>query len=124
MYNLRDIKLGLVPKTVKAKKPIAPRSEKRKQEQKEYVKIVKEMLATDPNCEIREEGCQVKASGLHHMKKRSPATFLDRKWLKRSCDNCNTWCELYPLQAIEKGHSVSKHLPPSLSLTMTKKLTQ
>jgi len=114
MYDRLSIKLGLVP--AKEKKPyrIPARSDKRKQEQKEYVKIVKEMLATDPNCEIREEGCQVKASGLHHMKKRSPATFLDRKFLKRACDNCQTWVEIHPLEAIEKGHSVSKHLPSVL----------
>ena len=97
-------------KVVEDKKPapIAKQSDKRKVDQRAYVKIVKEMLAENPNCEIKEDGCKGKASGLHHMKKRSPATFLDRKFLKRSCDSCNSWAELHPLEAIEKGHSISK----------------
>ncbi len=69
---------------------------------------MKEMLAENPNCEIKEDGCQTKATGLHHQKKRSPATFLDKKFLKRACDNCNSWAELHPMEAIEKGHSISK----------------
>lgn len=83
-------------------------SEKRKVEQKEYVQIVKEMIAVDPLCSIKEEGCQGLATGLHHQKKRSPATFLDRRFLIRSCDNCNSYCEIFPLEAIIKGYSISK----------------
>jgi hypothetical protein len=99
------------PKPEKKQTPIPKISKKRKADQKEYVKIVKEMLSIDPNCEIKESGCQVKASGLHHKKKRTPATFLDKRFLKRSCDNCNLWCELHPIEAIHKGHSISKHKP-------------
>lgn len=110
-YDRLSIKLGLTPKVEKAKKPIKQRSEKRVKEQKEYVKIVKEMLTENPNCDIKEDGCQTVATGLHHLRKRSPATWLDKRWLKRACDNCNSWVELHPLEAIEKGHSISKHLP-------------
>lgn len=83
-------------------------SEKRKKDKKEYLKIVAEMLAENPLCEIKEKGCQILASGLHHQKKRSPATYLDKKFLKRACDCCQTWCEIYPVEAIKKGHSYSK----------------
>lgn len=96
------------PVVKKVKPGIAKVSEKRKVDQREYVKIVAEMLAEDPNCHIKETGCQRLASGLHHQKKRSPATFLDKRFLKRACDNCQTWCEIYPLEAIAKGHSLSK----------------
>ena len=89
-------------------KPVAYQSDKRKEDQKEYRKIVKEMLAETPNCEIMETGCQGKATGLHHQKKRSPATLLDKRFLKRACDSCNLWCEIHPLEAIDKGHSISK----------------
>lgn len=98
------------PVEEKPKKGIAKVSDKRKVDQRAYVKIVKELLSENPNCEIKEDGCQGKASGLHHMKKRSPATFLDKKFLKRACDNCNAWCEIHPLEAIEKRHSISKHI--------------
>lgn len=108
--HLQLVKLGIEqPTGAKQKKPVKKVSEKRKVEQKEYVKIVKEMMKVSDRCEIREEGCQGKASGLHHMKKRSPATFLDKSFLKRACDSCNAWCELHPLEAIERGHSISKH---------------
>ena len=101
-------KNGAVTVDRKKAAPIAKRSDKRKVDQKEYVKIVASMLKENPLCEIKEDGCQIKASGLHHQKKRSPATFLDKQFLKRSCDSCNSWAELHPLESIEKGHSISK----------------
>ena len=96
------------PVVKKAQKGIAKVSEKRKAEQKEYVKIVAEMLAENPDCAIKETGCQTIASGLHHQRKRTPATFLDKRFLIRACSNCNLWVELHPLEAIAKGHSLSK----------------
>lgn len=85
----RAIMMGLQPKAGKKEPvPIAKQSEKRKIDHKQYRKIVKEMLLENPNCEIKEQGCQGKASGLHHQKKRTPATYLDKKFLKRSCGNC------------------------------------
>ena len=107
-YCIRRAVGSLVPDVIKKVYNIPPRSKKRIVEQKEYVAIVKEKLAENDKCDIKEEGCQIFASGLHHQKKRSPATFLDVKFLKRSCDNCQTWCEIFPLEAIAKGHSVSK----------------
>lgn len=111
MQDRLAIKNGTKPPAEKKKQqPIAKMSAKRKVEQRQYKKIVDEMLVINPNCEIKEMGCQGKASGLHHQKKRTPATFLDKRFLKISCDNCNLWCELHPLEAIQKGHSISKHL--------------
>jgi hypothetical protein len=109
--ELAAIRNGDRPKTTGKKVPekVEKVSDKRKIEQQKYRKIVAEMMAESNECEIKEDGCQFFASGLHHMKKRSPVTFLDKNFLKRSCDNCNSWCELHPLEAIEKGHSVSKH---------------
>jgi len=109
LQKLQQLKLTGKVVEVKAKTPLPKVSEKRKAEKKEYVKIVAEMIKSDPFCEIREDGCQGKATGLHHMKKRSPATYLDKRFLKRACDNCNAWVELHPLEAMQKGHSISKH---------------
>lgn len=88
---------------------IPKRSDKRKEEQKEYVKIVKEMLKANPNCEIKVEGCKVKATGLHHKVKRSPKTWLKKENLMRACDSCNLWVELHPIEAMAKGFTISKH---------------
>lgn len=98
---------GVKPKAVPAKK-----SAKRKIEHKEYKKIVKEMLAENPLCEIKEEGCAIVAEGLHHKQKRLPSNYLDRDNLMRACNNCNSWIENNPLEAIEKGYSISKHIKP------------
>lgn len=109
LIERRKRMLGISAPPEKEKlKAIAKQSDKRKVDQKAYRKIVKEMLAENPNCEIKEEGCEKVATGLHHQKKRTPATFLDKRYLIRSCNNCNLWVELHPLEAIEKGYSLSK----------------
>lgn len=90
-------------------KQIAKKSEKSKGTHKEYIKLVKEMMAESNLCEIKEQGCQVKASGLHHKAKRSPKNLLDRNNLLRACNNCQLWIENNPLESLEKGYSVSKH---------------
>ena len=107
-YNRFEAKMNAVKKDKSKPYKIPVMSAKRKANQKDYVTIVKEMLSINPNCDIKQDGCQIKATGLHHQKKRSPATFLDKRYLIRACDSCNSWAELYPLQAIEKGISLSK----------------
>jgi hypothetical protein len=103
--------LGIKPAEEKkeVKKPINKQSEKRKVEQKKYRKIVTEMMAVSDRCEIKQEGCTGKATGLHHKQKRTPKNFLQKTNLLRSCDNCNTWVENNPEEAMEKGFSISKH---------------
>jgi hypothetical protein len=96
------------PKPEKAKTKIAAKSEKRKADQKEYVKIVKAMLLENPNCEIREPGCQGKATGLHHKQKRGPKNFLLRVNLVRSCSSCNMWVELNSEKSLLSGLTVSR----------------
>lgn len=105
-----NLKLGLKTNLVKEANKIPIKSVKRIVEEKLYKKIVKEMLAENPNCEIKETGCQVKATGLHHITKRSPKNYTDRNNLKRACNNCQLWVELNPIEAIEKRHSKSKYL--------------
>jgi hypothetical protein len=98
-------------KPSKEQKKIAARSDKRVKDQKEYVKIVKSMLAENPNCEIKMEGCQTKATGLHHKQKRGPKNFLDRANLMRSCDNCQLFVELNSKTALSKGFTISRFKP-------------
>ena len=107
-YCISHAKYFAGPKVKKLPIGVNKVSDKRKVEQKQYVQIVKEMIDEDPLCSIKEDGCQILATGLHHQKKRSPATFLDQNFLIRACDNCNSFCELFPLEAIAKGYSISK----------------
>lgn len=100
-------------KPVKERKAIPKRSPKRVEEQAEYVALVKKMLAENSACEIKAPGCTKKAQGLHHVQKRTPANYLLRSNLKRACNSCNLYIELHPIEAIEKGWSVSKHIKPN-----------
>lgn len=95
----------------KASAPIADKSAKRKELDKEYKKLVKQMLKENNQCEVKAPGCTKKAEGLHHVQKRNAKNMLDRKNLKRCCNHCNTWIEQNPLQALEMGVSKSKHIP-------------
>lgn len=96
------------PREKKARTVLKKVSEKRKVEQKEYVKIVKEKLGENPNCEIKSPVCMGRADGLDHIQKRSPKNFIDRNNLKNACSPCNLYKELNPKWAIENGHSISR----------------
>jgi hypothetical protein len=98
-------------KPSKEQKKIAARSDKRVKDQKEYVKIVKSMLSENPNCEIKMEGCQTKATGLHHKQKRGPKNFLDRANLMRACNNCQLFVELNSKTSLSKGLTISRFKP-------------
>lgn len=93
---------------LKNKAPIDKKSDKLTKQEREYKKIVKEMLATDDRCELKTPVCTGKAEGLHHMKRRG-INLLNRKYLKRACNACNSWCEKNPKQALELGMSVLVH---------------
>lgn len=107
----RNLKLKGKVEQPKEKKSINKESEKRKEVNKEYRKIVKEMLKSNPMCEIKEVGCTGKADGLHHKQKRSEKNLLNKKYLMRACNSCNLWVEMHPLEAMAKGYSISKHKP-------------
>lgn len=81
---------------------------KRAQKDREYRKIVREMLSENPFCEMRTPVCTNLAQGLHHMKKRGD-NYLNKEYLKRSCNPCNLYVEEHPLYALEKGLSLRRH---------------
>lgn len=94
-------------KSVKVPAPPSKKSDVRKEEEKLYKKIVKDMAAVSNKCEIKSPVCTKIMEGLHHMKKRG-ANYLNKKFLKRSCNPCNHYIEEHPGWAKENGHSVSK----------------
>ena len=92
-----------------ARKPVKKKSAKRVNQEKEYKKILAEMMAENDNCELKVPGvCTGKMQGGHHMKKRQ-GNYLKRKYIKRACNACNGWCESHPLEAVEMGLSLSVH---------------
>ena len=105
----RQRMLGIAPSAEKKPlKSIPKKSTKMKVDLKEYNKIKKEMLAEDDRCELNTPVCLGQATGLHHVKRRG-INMLNRKYLKRACDPCNGYLEQFPLYAIEKELSISKH---------------
>lgn len=96
------------PEIKKVRTVIAKKSAKRKTEDKEYKKIVKEMMAVSDKCELNVEGvCVKRASGLHH-KARRGKNYLNKEFLMRACDPCNGWIESFPLEAMKRGFLISK----------------
>lgn len=93
------------------KKPfrrIARRSKKLASKERQYVKLVREMLAESPYCELSTPDCTGIAQGLHHMKGRG-IHLMNRKYLKRACNGCNGYVERHPQYAMDRGLSVSRH---------------
>lgn len=107
----RNKKLGLLPETKKSIKPIAHYSKKREKKQREYRKIVKEMLSKDARCKINSPVCTGYSQGLHHRIKRSPNNLTDLKILIPACNACNSYLESHTEWGIKKGFIISKFKP-------------
>ena len=86
---------------------IATKSKSMTINHKEYRKIVIEMLLKSKKCEIHSPVCSKIAQGLHHMKKRGEF-LLDKRFLKRACNNCNSFLEQNTDWGIEHGFILSK----------------
>jgi len=84
LRHRRSLMTGQKVKEEKPKaKPIAKKSDKRKIEDKEYKKIVKELLNESTECELKTPSCTKVAQGLHHQKRRGK-NLLNKKYLLRS----------------------------------------
>lgn len=96
-------------------KPIAKVAAKRKVTNKEYKKIVNDMLGCNNKCEIKSPVCTGIANGLNHKQKRSPSNLIDIKNLERSCNACNSFVENNVDWAIENGHQISRFAPKAIA---------
>ena len=97
-----------IVEVAKKKTKIKPLSDKRKVLQKEYRAKVKAMMKENDRCGIKAPGCSGKASGLHHLCKRSAKNLLEDSNLIRSCSSCNLWVEENDKQARDLGFVKSK----------------
>lgn len=87
---------------------IAKMSAKRKEVNKEYNKIKKEMLTKDDRCKIKSPECTGKAQGLDHRQKRSPSNLIKIDNLLAACNACNLYKEVNPIWATNNGFSISR----------------
>lgn len=93
----------------KKKEPIKKISDKRKPLQKEYKKLVREMLGTNNKCEVKSPVCSGIAQGLNHKEKRSERNLTNPNNVERCCNACNLFIETNIDWALENGHLKLKH---------------
>ncbi len=97
-----------IPEPELKDKSIAGKSEKRIKEDKEYKRIVKELMAKSKKCEVCSPVCTQVAQGLHHKQKRSPKNLLNKENLMRACNPCNLWIEENPVESEKLGLTISR----------------
>lgn len=90
-------------KPVERKAAINRVSPKRKEEEKEYLKIREKKLKANPICEF--PGCNKKAVDAHHSAGRVGKNYLNIKKLKAVCRAHHNWIHLNHLLSIEMGMS-------------------
>lgn len=100
--------LGLKePEPKKEQKPIAKKSVKLKDADKEYKKLRKQYLAVHIKCEVK--GCNHVATEIHHMKTRAGKFLTDANYFLAVCRDCHTKITENSAWAIQQGYSISKH---------------
>lgn len=108
MLKRREKMMGISQPIEKMKiKSIKKKSEKTKLTDKEYKKIVSQYFAQSNKCEIHSPVCSKIMEGLHHLKKRGEF-LMDKRFLKRSCNACNSFLEANTDWGIENGFILSK----------------
>lgn len=117
IYAVMAIKSSHIETPAKAKrqvarkKPVNKKTKKLAKAERAYRKIVLEMLAADPYCQIRSPVCMGAADGLHHMRGRGKR-LNDRDNLKPACNACNSYVESHRAWAEENGHCKSRLAKP------------
>lgn len=104
----RNKKLGLLPEKEKKVYMIKHFSKKREKKQREYRKVVGELLNNNGKCQVKSPVCTGKAQGAHHIVKRSSKNLTDLKNLIPCCNACNLWIEEHSEEAKKKGFVISK----------------
>lgn len=89
----------------RAAKSIAPVSDKRKAQNKQYSNLRKLFLKDHAACEISLKGCTGTATEVHHAAGRENARLLDVKNFKAVCRTCHVTITEHSAQAIKKGWS-------------------
>lgn len=97
-YAFKQAKKGLSVKS----KAISFMSDKRKVENKEYLKVREEYLLEHPKCEANIVGvCSKKATDIHHTVGRTGKLLTERKYFLAVCRACHSWIENHPQNSVE-----------------------
>lgn len=89
-------------------KRIAPLSDKRKIEQREYLKSRLIFLNEHQKCEAGLTGCRIWATEVHHKRGRIGRLLLNILYWLAVCRVCHRWIEEHPEEAKEKGFSLNR----------------
>lgn len=87
---------------------IKRRSEKRAKQEREYIKENKIYLEEHPYCEAKVQCHGMLSSQVHHKKGRIGDLLLNKEFWLPVCGQCHDWIENNPLEAKEKGLSLSR----------------
>jgi hypothetical protein len=93
---------------IKRKRRIKPLSEKRKTALAEYTAKRIVFLAENPYCGIGVDGCEKRASEVHHLRGRVGADLLDESMWKGACRPCHQYVTEHPKEAIERGWALPR----------------
>lgn len=89
--------------------PIAKVGDKRKEENKKYDKISKELKKHHSTCQVKSPNCINSPVHIHHKKGRIGKLLTDPNHLIVACDPCNSYIEDNHAWAEEHGFKVTKH---------------
>ena len=79
-------------------------STKRQKQYREYLKLRRGHLKNNPECYC----CGFQATEIHHRKGRVGELLTDTTTFISLCRSCHHWIESHPLEAKEKGYSLSR----------------
>lgn len=82
------------------------RSDKRKMEDKEFVRVKAEALKAHPVCQF--PGCEKKSVDVHHTEGRVGKNYLNKKKMKALCRGHHVFVELNPKMAKQMNLSNSR----------------
>lgn len=106
-YCWNKIKYSNVKPTFKERKPIASRSSKRINLDKEYLQLRKIYLDKFPLCTAALPMCTHNATDIHHKKGRGKYYLVVNTWMA-VCRKCHMWIEEHPIEATDLGFRESK----------------
>lgn len=87
---------------------IRNRSLKRAKQEREYLKLNREYLEEHPYCEVSWMCCGLLATEIHHKKGREVDLLTNVRYFLAVCRMCHQYIELHPIEAKEKGFSLSR----------------
>lgn len=92
----------------KPNKPIKKIADTRKETEKLYKQLSKQLVTKFPDCQVKSPKCTGKSQGCHHTRGRLKDNILNEKTLIPCCNACNGWIEDNHAEAERLGLKKSK----------------